>query len=481
MSDIQTVKGQSFMTDESFQKVASMVFGDLSSSSVTAQETNTADTALLRNEGVDAAKGVLARFTAFILHPIQAVMSWVKQLLHGPAPKVAEASDNLALPQGTVLTPEMYEECLPELKAYLHRLELCKDYSGTSIAMATKDLLEMRYEGLGTRDWLQGSDAAKKFVAQEEDKIKQFYLTDYFNQLVSMAHRLIQRNAEVKTSGSVPTLDDVTDRGLWLGPENSLERVNRLREALLGIEGGQSLFKRSEATELLGEKIRGDGVEVWLQRGAPGESGMRGHKWFRYASLEEKIKVAKQLNGWTDKATKLLFEPETDTTPAGLRKGRPDSLGSGSSLHSLELKEACDVEEKTLTQIPTLKELAQKKVLKALGAGWLGPGNSLEQIAELRKSLLGIKGDLSVPYPTRVEVGSLLAKNIRWSMTVWVEGNESVKTWVTNTGVEDKIEVAEKLRGWVNDATALLLKAEAEKLKFKDLRPETSTRWYRYA
>lgn len=477
MRDMQAVTGQSYMTDESFQKVAAMVFGDLSSNSMTAH----ANTALLRNEGVDAAKGVLARFTAFILHPIQAVMSWVNQLLHGPAPKVAEASDNLALPQGTVLTLEKYEERLPELTAFLHRLELCKDYSGTSIAMDAEDLFNMLYEGLGTRDWLQGSDAAKEIVAREKDETKQVSLANHLNQLIGMGHRLIQRNAEVKTLDSVPTLDGVTDRKLWLGPENSLERMKKLRGALLGIEGGQSLSKRSEATKLLGKKIRGDGVEVWLQRGAPGESGMPGHKWFKYASLEEKIEVAKQLNGWTDKATKLLCESETDTTPAGLRKGRPDSSGSGSSLHSLELKEACDVEEKALTQVPTLKELAQKKVLKALGAGWLGPGNSLEQIAGLRKSLLGIKGDLSVPHPTRVEVGSLLAKNIRWSMTVWVEGNESVKTWITNASVEDKIEVAEKLRGWVNDATALLLKAEAEKLKFKDLRPETSTRWYRYA
>lgn len=466
MQNMQIVTSQSYMTDESFQKVESMVFGDFPLNSVTVVKTSTADTASLRSEDVDAAKGVLARFTAFILHPIQAVMSWVKQLLHGPAPKVVEASDNLALPQGTVLTPEMYEECLPELTAFLHRLELCKDYSGTSIAMATKDLLEMRYEGLGTRDWLQGSDAAKKFVAQEEDEIKQFYLADYFNQLVSMAHRLIQRNAEVKTSGSVPTLDDVTDRGLWLGPENSLERVNRLREALLGIEGGQSLSKRSEATELLGEKIRGDGVEVWLQRGAPGESGMRGHKWFRYTSLEEKIKVAKQLNGWTDKATKLLFEPETDTTPAGLRKGRPDSLGSELSLHGLELNEACDV----IHQVPTHEEL-------------LDPENSLERIGKLGKRLFGIRDDESTLYATSREAGFLLSKRIRLDMAVWIKGKEceSVNTWLTNASVEDKIEVAEKLRGWVNDATALLLKAEAEKLKFKDLRPETSTRWYRYA
>lgn len=462
MRDMQAVTGQSYMTDESFQKVAAMVFGDLSSNSMTAH----VNTALLRNEGVDAAKGVLARFTAFILHPIQAVMSWVNQLLHGPAPKVAEASDNLALPQGTVLTLEKYEERLPELTAFLRRLELCKDYSGTSIAMATKDLLEMRYEGLGTRDWLQGSDAAKKFVAQEEDEIKQFYLADYFNQLVSMAHRLIQRNAEVKTLDSVPTLDDVTDRKLWLGPENSLERMKKLRGALLGIEGGQSLSKRSEATKLLGKKNRGDGVEVWLQRGAPGESGMPGHKWFRYTSLEEKIEVAKQLNGWTDKATKLLFEPETDTTPAGLRKGRPDSLGSGSSLHSLELKEACDV----IHQVPTHEEL-------------LDPENSLERIGKLGKRLFGIRDDESTLYATSREAGFLLSKRIRLDMAVWIKGKEceSVNTWLTNASSPERLEVGEKLNGWMDDAAALLDKAEAEKLKFKDLRPEPSTRWYQYA
>jgi hypothetical protein len=462
MRDMQAVTGQSYMTDESFQKVAAMVFGDLSSNSMTAH----ANTALLRNEGVDAAKGVLARFTAFILHPIQAVMSWVNQLLHGPAPKVAEASDNLALPQGTVLTLEKYEERLPELTAFLHRLELCKDYSGTSIAMDAEDLFNMLYEGLGTRDWLQGSDAAKEIVAREKDETKQVSLANHLNQLIGMGHRLIQRNAEVKTLDSVPTLDGVTDRKLWLGPENSLERMKKLRGALLGIEGGQSLSKRSEATKLLGKKIRGDGVEVWLQRGAPGESGMPGHKWFRYTSLEEKIEVAKQLNGWTDKATKLLCEPETDTTPAGLRKGRPDSLGSGSSLHSLELKEACDV----IHQVPTHEEL-------------LDPENSLERIGKLGKRLFGIRDDESTLYATSREAGFLLSKRIRLDMAVWIKGKEceSVNTWLTNASSPERLEVGEKLNGWMDDAAALLDKAEAEKLKFKDLRPEPSTRWYQYA
>lgn len=278
--------------------------------------TNTAEKALLQHRDTESGKGLLAHFTAFILRPVQAVMRWVAQLLQGPEPKPLKPMDDFALPglqDRNLLTSAAYATLLAEegaLTLVLRSLELIERYARTSSAEDAWDVLEVKHQGVSARDWAQGSPAAVQIVAQS-DELQQFFLADDLNEFARKARGAIQhRNAQAQTSVPAPTRAQLADRTTWLGPENSLERLDKLREGLLGIRDERSRPLPAptplDAGALLSERVRGLDIKAWLAGGRPVDT------WFAHARLQSRLEVAMALNGWADKATELLFEAEVE-------------------------------------------------------------------------------------------------------------------------------------------------------------------------
>ena len=378
------------MPAESLRRDGPVDSGSSTGSSVTVLKASTADTGLFRSNDVVSAKGVLARFKAFILRPGQAVIRWVHQLLHGPAPKAAEVS--------VVLTPGEYAERLPELKALLRGLERIVLYDRTTIANAAKGVLKAQYEGVSAHDWARGVANAKLIVARvaqssvekvaervgssiahcidesisyrtagsvsditvdeiekdfsknlEESVAKALEVSvekdvaqrvakifaqnhamavaqnvptgvvksaamavaqtvvkdsdagvlfaDHLNQITKAAYGVIQkRNVEASTPLPTPTDEELVHIETWLGPENSLKRLDKLWVGLFGVR-----VKEGDASALLAENIQGFSIEVW------GEGGPLINDWFKNASPMVKREVAVELNDWAVQATALLF------------------------------------------------------------------------------------------------------------------------------------------------------------------------------
>ncbi|MDD2052261.1 hypothetical protein NPS46_06845 [Pseudomonas putida] len=369
---------------ESFREKEPVVSGGSPIRSGTLVGTNTADTGLLRSEGIGAAKGGLAHFKAFILSPAQ---------------KAAEVS--------AVLTLETYKEALASKggKAGLQqKLEQVVRWGRTSIAKdafvrvgglrdvsfisqwkytrAAKGILRNILKGLDSRhdlildvrhnvlenvaksaakivvesdaaidakkvatsvatsvaeiieknfkeDFVAGFDASNAshalYIAEvvspavaccvtervewwigEVVKEEQAVLASSLERLAKASDLIERRNVEAKSPAPMPTFKDVENMKTWLGPENSLERLSRLLEGLLGIKNEQSTpsSTRSAAAQLL----EGGGYGMDFGRG--GDQSIEA--WFGSTSAEGRFEMAKKLNDWADEATELLLKSEAE-------------------------------------------------------------------------------------------------------------------------------------------------------------------------
>ena len=415
---------------ESFRKQEPVVFGGSPIRSVTVVEANTADKGLLRSEGVGAAKGGLARFKAFILRPVQAVMRWVNQLLHRSA-----LTEPNKYSVGVALT--LYKEALDSKGGtrLLQELEQVGSWGRTSVAMSAKRVCG------SVRDWFDVSLIAEQMLANLTEDIQKNVLKgvgkslatefDYSidqRVLESVAKRAVKMVVESNTKIDAKSIASNVAKSIAKSIEKSIEKAYK--------EAVDEGFK-----ERVGDDLTVGEVKKLVVQDVVGRVASRVER-----RIEDFAKL--ELNGLSSNIRPVL------------------AMVSG-------VIERRNVEAKSPAPMPTLDELADMKT-------WLGPENSQERLGRLREGLLGIESEpstpSSTPSSTRSAAAQLLEDIRGYGMDFWIGGDQSIEAWFGFTSEDDKLEMAEKLNGWADHATELLLKSEAEKFQVKDQGQAASNR-----
>ena len=387
-----------------------------SEGSVTVLERNTADTGLFRSNDVVAAKGVLARFKAFILRPGQAVIRWVHQLLHGPAPKAAEVR--------AVLTLETYKEALASKggKAGLQQtLEQVVRWGRTSSAEDAKDAF--------------GSVGGLLDVSS-----------------------ISERMHGVVAQGILKMILKGLANGVDLGVDRSVLESVAKKAAKIVVERDTKIDAKDIAMSVAVSVL--ESIEKSLKEGVLRNLGV-GDALF--------------VTGLVSRDVASYVARKVETVITAFVEGKQDMLAHllGRLAKASDVIERRNVEAKSPAPMPTLDQLADMKT-------WLGPENSLERLGRLREGLLGIENEPSTPSSTHSAAARLLEEIRGYGMDFWRGGDQSIEAWFGSTSEDDKLEMAKKLNVWADDATELLLKPEAEKLQVKDQDQEASSRGFQY-
>ena len=410
---------------EPFRKEEPVVSGGSPFGSVTVVEANTADKGLLRSEGVGAAKGGLARFKAFILRPVQAVMRGVNQLLHRPAPKAAEVS--------AVLTLETYKEALASKggKAGLQqKLEQVVCWGRTSIA---KDAVG-RVGGLRevSRFYEQMRTKAAKGI------LKNILKSIHRNNLYLDVNQYVLENV-AKGAAKIVVGSDTAIDAKKVATSVAMNIAELIEKCFK--ENCLDVLEASNASDKL--NIVEDVSPVVVCRVAKSVELMVAERveWLIGEVVKAEQAVQASILGRLAKASDLI--------------------------------ERRNVEAKSPAPMPTLDQLADMNT-------WLGPENSPERLGRLQEGLLGIENEPSTPSSTRSAAAQLLEDIRGYCMDFWIGGDQSIEAWFGSTSAEGRLEMAMKLNDWADEATELLLKPEAEKLEVKDQGQEALSLGFQY-
>lgn len=398
---------------------------------------NDKDKALLHRSSSGAEKGVLAGFKAFILHPVQAVMFGVNQLLQRPALKPAQASDNLERP----LQPHGALRA-NEGARLLQSLELVESYARTSCAKAAKDVREEMCKGVSAR---QGSATAELMVAGAVNRAAESVAQ-------SFDKRVVKSITKSAVNGVVKIIaNSVAKNGI-------AKLIANIEKGL--VEGVSKIDAKSIAQSI--EKIDAKSIAKSVEKTVEQNIAKSLEKYVAQSVAQNIAKnVAENVAESVERTVEKGIAQKVDID----RPALADNLNQFAKT-AYDVINNIDLQANTPAPEPTAEALADMKT-------WMGSENSQDRLSKLREGLLSIKGK---------DIGAavLLVEFIQdIEIDAWAAGGPAIDDWFKNASPMEKKEVAVKLNDWADKATGLLLKLEFGKLQVKDQGRAASRQWSR--